>query len=72
MLRQQRKSLAPEVAQIAQHLTEQRRQLRRILRHVRIQRCRSAAGGQYGYEGAVGGGVETIAGDDGDEEGGGG
>ena len=59
-------------AQGPQHLAQQRRQLRRVVRHVRVQPRRSAARRQYRHEGLVGAGVEAVVGHGGREQGGGG
>lgn len=59
-------------AQGPQQLAQQRRQLRRVVRHVRVQPRRSAARRQYRHQGLVGGGVEAVVGHGGREQGGGG
>ncbi len=71
MLRQpQEIPVAKLAAQPHQQLLQQRRQLRRIVRHARAQPRCFAAAGQNGDEGLVGGGVEAVLRDDGGEEGG--
>lgn len=58
--------------QALQQLAQLRRQLRRVVRHVRVQPRRSAARWQYRHQGLVGGGVEAVVGHGGREQGGGG
>lgn len=71
MLRQQQILPVQKVpAQALQQLAQLRRQLRRVVRHVRVQQRRSAARRQYRHQGLVGGGVEAVVGHGGREQGG--
>lgn len=72
MLRQQQKLPVPKIpTQPRQHIPQKRRQLRRVVRHVRVQPRRSAPRRQYRHQSAIGRGVEAVFVHDGGEQGGG-